>query len=78
MAEMLTETCGLVVPPGDVSRLVASLRDALSVSGEERRQMKAAARQTVRDRFDHGVIIPRLLGVYQEAVAAHSARCGSN
>jgi glycosyltransferase involved in cell wall biosynthesis len=78
MAEMLTETCGFLVPPGDVSRLAAALRSALSMSSEERRRMKEAAQQTVRDRFDHAVIIPRLLSVYEEAVASYGTRRSSN
>ena len=78
MAEMLTETCGFLVPPGDVSALVAALRSALSMSGEERRRMKEAAQQTVRDRFDHAVIIPRLLSVYEQAVSSYCTRPSFN
>jgi glycosyltransferase involved in cell wall biosynthesis len=74
MAEMLTETCGFLVPPGDVSALVAALRSALSMSGEERRRIKEAAQQRVRDRFDHAVIIPQLLNVYTEAINSYGTR----
>ena len=77
MAEMLTENCGVLVPPGDVSGLVAALRSKLSMSGEERRRVKEAAQQRVRDRFDHGVIIPQLLSVYEEAVTSYGRRCSS-
>jgi starch synthase len=75
MAEMLTESCGFLVPPANVSELVAALRSVLSLSGEERRQIKEAAQQRVRERFDHAVIIPRLLNVYDEAVTAYGTRC---
>jgi glycosyltransferase involved in cell wall biosynthesis len=74
MAEMLTETCGFLVPPGDVSALVAALRSALSVRGEERRRIKEAAEQRVRGRFDHAVIIPRLVSVYTEAINSYGSR----
>jgi glycosyltransferase involved in cell wall biosynthesis len=66
MAEILTECSGFLVPPGDVSGLVVALRSALSMSDEERRRMKEAAQQRVRDRFDNGVIIPKLLSVYSK------------
>ncbi len=66
MAEILTNTCGFLVPPMDVSGLVFALASALSMSGEERRRMKEAAQQRVRDRFDNGIIIPKLLDVYKE------------
>lgn len=64
MAEMLTENSGFLVPPGDVSRLVVALKSALSMNDEERRLMIKTARQRVLDRFDHGVIVPKLLEVY--------------
>jgi glycosyltransferase involved in cell wall biosynthesis len=75
MAEILTETCGFLVPPGDVSALVVALRSALSLSDEERRRMKEAAQQRVRDRFDNRVIIPQLLNVYNKTINAYRARC---
>jgi len=75
MAEMLTETSGFLVPPGDVSRLVVALRSALSMSDEERRRMKEAAQQRVRDRFDHSVIIPKLLNAYNETIKSFRVRC---
>ncbi len=64
MAEVLSETCGFLVPPGDVSGLVVALTSALSMSDKERRRMKAAAQQRVRERFDNGVILPKLLDIY--------------
>lgn len=66
MAEMLTESSGFLVQPGDISGLVATLKSALSMSGGERRRMKDAAQQRVRDSFDNSVIIPKLLAVYSE------------
>jgi glycosyltransferase involved in cell wall biosynthesis len=75
MAEILTETCGFLVPPGDVAALVVALRSALSMSDEQRRRMKEAAQQRVRDRFDNGVIIPELLNVYNEAINSYRTRC---
>jgi glycosyltransferase involved in cell wall biosynthesis len=74
MAEMLTKDCGFLVPPGDVSELVATLRSALSMSGDERSRFQRAAQQRVRERFDHEVIMPQLLSVYEEAVTSHAAR----
>jgi len=64
-----------LVPPGDVSRLVVALRSALSMSDEERRRMKEAAQQRVRDRFDHSVIIPKLLNAYNETIKSFRVRC---
>jgi trehalose-6-phosphate synthase len=64
MAEMLNETCGFLVPPGDVSRLAVSIRSALSMNDGERRRMKEAAQQRVRDQFDNAVILPKLLDAY--------------
>jgi glycosyltransferase involved in cell wall biosynthesis len=78
MAEMLTKTCGFLVPPGDVSQLVSALRSALLMSGEERRRMKESALQRVRERFDHAVIIPQLLSVYSEAIDSYSTRAGTH
>lgn len=75
MAEMLTETCGFLVRPGDVSGLVVALTSALSTSDEERRRMKEAAQQRIRDRFDNGVIIPKLLNVYNETINSYRAQC---
>jgi glycosyltransferase involved in cell wall biosynthesis len=75
MAEMLTETCGFLVPPGDVSGLVVALTSALSMSDEERRRMKEAAQQRIRDRFDNGVIIPELLNVYNDTINSYRRRC---
>lgn len=75
MAEMLTKTCGFLVPPGDIHRLVVALTSALSMSAEERKRMKEAAQQRIRDRFDHSVIIPELLSVYKRAISLHRAQC---
>ncbi len=75
MAEILTEACGFLVPPGDIHRLTVALTSALSMSAEERKRMKEAAQQRIRDRFDHGVIIPELLNIYQETVNSYRARC---
>ena len=66
MAEMLTETCGFLVPPGDVSELVVALKSALSMSVEKRKRIGEAAQQRVRDQFDNAVMIPKLLDVYTE------------
>jgi glycosyltransferase involved in cell wall biosynthesis len=73
MAEMLTETCGFLSPPGDVSGLLAALKLALSMKGEERRRMKKAAQQRIRDRFDNGVVIPALLNIYTATINSFKA-----
>ena len=76
MAEMLTETSGVLVP-GNVSGLVVGRTSALSMSDEERTRMKEAAQQRIRDRFDNGVIIPELRDVYNEItkLSAQRNRC---
>ena len=75
MAEILTETCGYLVPPGDVSGLVVALKSALSMGYEERRRMKEAAQQRVRDRFDNRVIVSQLLNLYEQTINSYRARC---
>jgi len=75
MAEILTGTCGVLAPPGDVSGLVVALMSALSMSDEERRRMKEAAQQRIRDRFDNGVIIPELLNVYNQTINSYRNSC---
>lgn len=75
MAEIVTETSGFLVSPGDVSALVVALTSALSISDEQRTRMKAAAQQRIRDRFDNGVIIPELLNVYNETINSYRAPC---
>jgi glycosyltransferase involved in cell wall biosynthesis len=75
MAEILTETCGFLVSPGDVRKLVAALTSALSMSDEERRRMKEAAQQRIRARFDNSVIIPELEKLYNETINSYRARC---
>jgi glycogen(starch) synthase len=74
MAEVLTEASGLLVLPGDVSRLVAALKAALSISAEERGQVTEAARQRARDYFDHRIIIPKLLNLYDEVINSYAPR----
>lgn len=76
MAEMITETSGFLVPPGDPHKLAAVLRLALSMSCEERTRMKEAAQQRARDSFDNDVIIPKLVNVYNHAIDAAALRNG--
>ncbi len=76
MAEILTDPSGFLVLPGDISRLVVSLKSALSMSAEERGRMKEAAQQRVRDHFDHSVIIPQMLAVYAEAIDLYGSDAG--
>jgi glycosyltransferase involved in cell wall biosynthesis len=71
MAEILTETSGFLVLPGDVSGLVEALSSALSMSDVARRRMREAAQQRIRDRFDNRVIIPELLSVYNETITSY-------
>jgi len=75
MAEMLTKSCGFLAPGGDAYSLAAALQSALSMSAEERRRVKESAQQKVLDEFDNGVIIPKLLTVYNETISSHKARC---
>jgi glycosyltransferase involved in cell wall biosynthesis len=75
MAEILTDASGFLIPPGDVAGLVVVLESALSISNEKRRRMKEAAQQRVRDGFDHRIIIPKLLSIYNETINSCGARC---
>jgi glycosyltransferase involved in cell wall biosynthesis len=75
MAEMLDDTCGFLVSPGDVLGLAAALTSVLAMGDPERTQIKGAARQRVKDRFDNSVIIPRLLDVYHETSDSYRTRC---
>ena len=45
------------------------------MSDEQRRRMKEAAQQRIRDHFDNRVIIPELLNVYNETINSYRARC---
>jgi glycogen synthase len=71
MAEVLTETSGLLVPPGDISRLYAALQAALSMSGEQRAQLTEAAQRRTRDWFDNRVVIPELLNFYDKTINSY-------
>ena len=74
MAEMLTRDCGILVTPGDVSALVKALSKALALSSGERARVKDAAIQRARDEFDHGVIIPKLVNVYEQTLNSFKLR----
>jgi len=74
MAEMITETSGFLVPPGDDSKLADSLASALSLSAQERAQMKEAAQQRICECFDHRIIIPKLISVYGETIDSFNTR----
>jgi glycosyltransferase involved in cell wall biosynthesis len=76
MAEILTETSGLLVSPGDVSRLAVALKTALSMSDRERGQIQEAAQQRARDYFDNRIVIPELLSFYDEVINSYQARAG--
>jgi glycosyltransferase involved in cell wall biosynthesis len=77
MTEVLADTCGFLVPPGDVTGLVEVLGLALSMDDADRTRMKEAAQQRAREKFDHDIIIPKLLDVYNEAarLSAQRNRC---
>jgi len=75
MAEILNNTCGFLVPPGHVAGLVVALRSALSMSTEGRARLTQSAQERVRDGFDNRVVIPKLLGVYSEAIYSYGNRC---
>ena len=75
MTEILTETSGFLVRPGEVSALVVALYAALSIDDEHRKRMKKAAMQRVRKSFDNSIIIPKLLNLYQTAIEAHATQC---
>jgi glycosyltransferase involved in cell wall biosynthesis len=75
MAEIITETSGFLVPPGDFSRLAGALASVLAMSAEQRARISEAAQQRIRDHFDHAIIIPELLKVYSETINSYRARC---
>jgi glycosyltransferase involved in cell wall biosynthesis len=74
MAEMLDDKSGFVVSPGDVSSLAMALRSALSLTAAERAEMKDAAQQRTRERFDHRIILPKLIGIYGTAIESFNIR----
>jgi len=75
MKEMLNDTCGFLVSSGDVSGLEKALASALALPPAERARMKEAARQRVRECFDHRVIVPQVVNIYREAIDL--SRCRS-
>jgi glycosyltransferase involved in cell wall biosynthesis len=74
MAEMITDISGFLVPPADDSKLAAALASALSLSVKERAQLREAAKQRIRECFDHRIIIPTLTSVYSEAIESFNTR----
>jgi len=74
MAEMLTEKSGFIVPPGDVGGLSTALASALTLSAIKRADMKEAARQRIRECFDHRVIIPKLVSIYRETIESSNTQ----
>lgn len=56
---------GLLVVPGDVEALAAALGRLLG-DDEERRRLGERARATIRERFESGVVIEQISGVYEQ------------
>lgn len=77
IAEMLTPQTGFVTSRGDVASLAKGISNALALSVTERAEMKAAAQQRTRENFDHQVILPRLISMYEEVIALFYARSNS-
>lgn len=66
-AEMLDESCGMLVPPGDVAALAAAMQ-ALIDDPERRDALGAAARVRARD-FTAEMIVPRFEQAYRDVLA---------
>jgi glycosyltransferase involved in cell wall biosynthesis len=65
--EMLDESCGMLVPPGDVAALAAAMQ-ALVDDPERRNALGAAARVRARD-FTADTIVPRFEQAYRDVLA---------
>jgi len=74
MAEMLTPASGFVTESGDVASLQATLAVALALGSEERVAMRAAAQRRTSECFDHRVIVPKLIALYEEAIGLAKKR----
>jgi glycosyltransferase involved in cell wall biosynthesis len=66
---------GVLVAPDDVEALAAAIA-ALLRDGERRRRLGAAARQLIEDEYSAERMMADYLRVYDEAIAASSARRG--
>lgn len=66
-AEMLDESCGVLVPPGDVAALAAAMQ-ALVDDPKGRDALGAAARVRARD-FTADTIVPRFEQAYRDVLA---------
>lgn len=72
MAELITESSGLLVPPGNVSALVSALNAALTMGRQKRSDTKQAAVLRATEHFDSSVIIPKLINVYERACMSNT------
>ncbi|MEV6066948.1 glycosyltransferase family 4 protein [Nocardia sp. NPDC052001] len=63
--DLIDETCGLMVPPGEVEPLAEALGRVVRDT-ELRARLGAAALQRVRDEFDIEVVCRRFDGIYRE------------
>jgi glycosyltransferase involved in cell wall biosynthesis len=67
---------GWLVPPGDADALAAALREALSLTAEQRAELSATASARVREYFSREQMCASTLAVYEEVLneAAGAAR----
>lgn len=65
--DLVDETCGLMVPPGEVEPLAEALGRVVGDT-ELRVRLGAAALRRVREEFDIAVVCRRFDGIYREIV----------
>ena len=63
--ELIDDSCGILVPPGDARRLASALGDVVQ-DEQTRVRLGTAALQRVRDEFDVDVIWRRFDELYHE------------
>jgi glycosyltransferase involved in cell wall biosynthesis len=73
LPELIGDGCGLLVPPGDAKALAEALRLAIG-HPDARAGLGAAAYQRAAERFDVGIIWPRLDALYRELSVSRRKR----
>jgi glycosyltransferase involved in cell wall biosynthesis len=68
--QLVAGRTGLLVPPGDPAALAGALRDALSLTSEERERVALEAIENVRANFSKDLMCTRTLALYSELTRA--------
>jgi len=67
---------GFVVPSGDMEAMAKSITSWQQMSLSQKTEMSLRARNHIQDTYSTGVILPRILDVYDRALEAHDGKAG--